>query len=96
MSINKYQFSLQHPSIQQCCQNLQKGALNPTEIQHENRHGDHMGSGFPQFCSNQSRAAFPLRQTKPALYFHAFTFTQAILRLVPNFTLSRSARGRTE
>ena len=96
MSINKYQFSLQHPSIQQCCQNLQKGALNLTEIQHEDRHGNHMGSGFLQLRSNQTHATFPFRQAKPALYFHAFTFTQAILRLVPNFTLSRSARGRTE
>ena len=95
MSINKYQFSLQHPSIQQCCQSLQKGALNLTEIQHKDRHGDHMGSSFPQFCSNQSRAAFPFRQTKPTLYFHAFTFIKIILRFVPDLTLPGSAQGQT-
>ena len=33
--LDKRQFSLQHPSIQQCCKNLQKGALNLSEIQHE-------------------------------------------------------------
>ena len=49
-----------------------------------------MSSGFLQLCSNQSHAAFPFRQTKPALYFHTFTFIQIILCLVLNLILSRS------
>ena len=92
--LNKRQFSLWYPSTQQRRENLQKGALNLTEIQHEDRHGNHMGSGFLQL-SNQTHATFPFRQAKPALYFHAFTFIQVILRLVPNVTLSRSAQGWT-
>ena len=92
--LNKRQFSLWYPSTQQRRENLQKGALNLTEIQHEDRHGNHMGSGFLQLGSNQTHATFPFRQAKPALYFHAFTFIQVILRLVLNLTLSRSAQSR--
>ena len=54
-----------------------------------------MGGGFLQLCSNQSHAAFPFRQTKPALYFHTFTFIQIILCLALNLILSRSAQSRT-
>ena len=93
--LNKRQFSLWYPSTQQRRENLQKGALNLAEIQHQNRHGDHMSRCFPQFCGDQTHATFPFRQAKPALYFHAFTFIQVILRLVLNLTLSRSAQGRT-
>ena len=95
MSINKYQFSLQHPSIQQCCQNLQKGALNLTEIQCENRHGDHMDSGFPQFCGDQPHAAFALRQTELALHFHTLALVPIILSLVSDFALLWAPQCRT-
>ena len=38
--LNRCQFSLWHLSAQQHGHNLQKGALNLAEIQHQNRHGN--------------------------------------------------------
>ena len=85
---------MQHPSIQQYCQNLQKGALNLTEIQHEDRHGNHMSSGFLQLCSNQSHAAFPFRQTEPALYFHTLALIPVLgnIRYIEGYTPSKDRK----
>lgn len=69
---------------------LQNGALNLAEIQHQNRYGNHLSSGFPQFGRNQSHAAFTLCQTELALHFHALTLIPIVLSLGPGCSLLRA------
>ena len=72
-----------------------KGRTESSEIQDQDRHGNHMGGGFPQFSGNQSHAAFSFCKAKPALYFHAFTFIKVIPRFVPGLALPGPAQCRT-
>ena len=54
-----------------------------------------MGSGFPQFCGDQPHAAFALRQTEPALYFHTLALIPVFLSLVSGFALLGATQCRT-
>ena len=74
---------------------MENGALNLAEVDHQNRHGNHMSSSLPQFCGDQPHAAFALRQTEPALHFHTLTLIPVILGLVPGFALLWASQCRT-
>ena len=81
--------------VPQIRKQLQKDALNLAEIQHQNRHGKHMGSGLLQLCSDQSHTAFAFCQTEFALHFHTFAFVFVVLSLVSGFTFLGSSQSRT-
>ena len=72
-----------------------KGALNPAQIQHQNKHCKHMGSRFLQLCSDLSHAAFAFCQTEFALNFHTFTFVFVVLKFVSAFALFGPSQSRT-
>ena len=82
MSTEQWPIFSEEIKSQQIREQAQKGALNLAEIQHQNRHGNHMSSGLPQFCGDQPHAAFALRQTESALHFHTLALIPVILGLI--------------
>ena len=62
--LNKCPIFVLSENLQKTCEQAQKGALNLAEIQHQDRHGDHMSRSLPQLCSDQPHAAFTFRQTE--------------------------------
>jgi len=74
-------FSL-HEQFGQKWEQLQKGALNPPEIQRQNGHGSAVGDRFPQFGHNQTQPAFAFGKTEPPFNFHALAVINEVLRNV--------------
>lgn len=77
--------------IQQRHERVQKSALNLTELQYQNEHGDHIGNSLPHLCS----AAFAFRQTESALHLHTLAFIPVILSLVSSLVLPGASQIRT-
>ena len=73
----------------------QQGALNLSEVQLQNGHGDAVGDGFAQLRRDQPQAALALGQAELPLHFHTLTFVQEILRLVSDLVLLRPAQRRS-
>ena len=49
-----------------------KDKLNPSQIQHENRHSDGVRCCFFQLCTDPPHAAFALRKAEAPFNLHAF------------------------
>lgn len=69
--------------------------LNPSEIQHENRHSDGVRCCFFQLCTNTSHAAFALGKTESSFNLHAFAFIYVRLFPVLIGHFLRSAESRS-
>ena len=53
-----------------------------------------MSRGFPQFCGDQTHAAFAFRQTELSLHFHTLALIPVILNLVSGLTLLWTPQSR--
>ena len=86
---------MQCESVQKTGKHLLKGALNLTQNQHQNGHGDHMRGDFQQFCRDSPHDAFALCEAESSLNFNTLVIIPVVLHRISGFTAIRASQRRT-